>query len=123
MRTDRNFVWSAIQDKAKEKPYVCLSKCQKGYQWFANASRCLMVANDRKSQHQLTFGQSAYQCSMDGAHLASFESCDEFEAFGKELQDFYHFKQEMFWFGNIVPEKDTANKSERNFHNKPTINS
>ena len=34
LRADSKFVWNAFVDKSTALPYVCLSKCKKGYQWF-----------------------------------------------------------------------------------------
>ena len=106
--------------------------CQDGYvvpiyraifQLLLETGRCLMIAKDRKSKEPHTFGESAYKCSKDGGHLASFKDCPEIVRFAAELQDFYFYTEEMFWIGDVIPPKDTANKSSRNFHEKATVNS
>ena len=34
LRPDSGYSWNAVVDKSLKLPYVCLSRCKKGYQWF-----------------------------------------------------------------------------------------
>ena len=34
IRPDSDFAWNAMVDKSLELPYICLSKCPKGFRWY-----------------------------------------------------------------------------------------
>ena len=42
------FDWRAAE-KSEINPYICVSKCQRGFKWFARVGKCLMVVEEYDS--------------------------------------------------------------------------
>lgn len=42
MSGGNRFEWQA-EHKSQINPYICVSKCQRGYNWYPNIAKCLMV--------------------------------------------------------------------------------
>ena len=45
MNSDGLFDWQATL-KTDTSPYICVSKCQRGFKWFDRVGKCLMVVED-----------------------------------------------------------------------------
>ena len=51
MSGDGLFDWLAME-KTQVNPYICASKCQKGFRWFDKVQKCLMVVEENDLEGQ-----------------------------------------------------------------------
>lgn len=114
------FSWVA-KDKFLEEPYICMSKCPRYYTWFPSEGKCFKIVNQDETS-QVTIGDAMLQCSLDGARLVPFETCDKMKAFLEELYILKEITNQTFFIGNFAF-KDSAESSYRNWEKDTVINS
>ena len=72
IRADANYIWNAANNDEK-LPYICVSRCSKGYFWHSSIGRCLRV----HGHEEVSLGDAAVSCAAEGAALSIAADCDE----------------------------------------------
>ena len=83
-------------DKGFAKPYICQSKCFKGYHWFPESQRCLKVVH---TNHKQTLGNAMLRCAKDNARLVPVKKCEDVESLMKEIYEQFSLDQEQYFIG------------------------
>ncbi len=81
LRADAAYVWNA-GSKNEPLPYICVSKCIKGYLWHPTIQRCLKVVHD---ENPVSIGTAAVSCAAEGAKLATVDDCGQLHDLARDI--------------------------------------
>ena len=83
-------------DKGFAKPYICQSKCYKGYHWFPQSQRCLKVVH---TNQKITLGDAMMKCSKDDARLMPIKRCEDISSLMLEIHEQFSLNEEQYFIG------------------------
>ena len=75
-----NHTWFAEQ-MDNEFPYVCQSKCSKGFIWYKSVQKCLRILDT-----PMNMAEAVLSCRKEKGKLLSVESCSIVDELNQELQ-------------------------------------
>ena len=131
--------WNAY-DRDNDLPYICQSKCPKGYFWFSSnflvcfvllnfsilinfsyligIQKCLGIVHSSTA----TLGDALFQCSARKARLVALESCNEIKLLLDETFDTFALTNQSYFIGTFGFE-DPNDAIYRNWRNDAVYNS
>ena len=83
-------------DKGFAKPYICQSRCYRGYHWFPESRRCLKIVH---TKNKLTLGDSMLKCAKDDARLVPIKKCEDMESLMNEIYEQFSLDGEQYFVG------------------------
>ena len=91
-----NFVWKAT-DRSVEKPYICEAICKQGFIWYKTTKKC--IRSQYMTKDHLTHSKAMLSCSLKGARMAKFETCDQFNGLVQDLAKSYPEEEQVYALG------------------------
>ena len=98
---DKMFLsWNA-HEKENALPYICQSKCPRGFQWFSSIDKCLRVVHSTQTQKH-TLGEALFQCSNYNGRLIAPQTCDDITNLMDEVVETFAIPDQIYFTGSFT---------------------
>ena len=110
---DQMFLFWNAHKREKILPYICQSKCPRGYEWFPGLKKCIGVYHSSESE-EFTVGESILKCSLQNGRLFAPKTCADIALLADEVVDLFALPDQRYFIG-LFTYKSTKTVHYRNW--------